>query len=117
MRRILINFKDLAEGSSYEERLRLVNAIVDRVMIKTEGGMQVVHVFIKGNQDENYDDFYNSKDNSINDCERLSDRSIGPSERIDIEVSPDDGSGLCGKMYNREQCRQHHPHDGRRGAS
>lgn len=107
IRRMLINFKDLVAGSSYEERLKLVNTIVDRVIIRVEGGMQVVHVFIKGNQDENYDDFYNSEDNSINDCERLSDKSIGSSECSDIEVSPDDGSGLCGKMYNREQCRQY----------
>lgn len=101
----LINFGKLISGCSYEERLGIVQSIVDRVIVRTENGMQVVHVFVKGNLNDTYDDFYDESNGSTEGDQETS-------ENTESEVVASALGTGEGKMYNQEQYRQHHSHDG-----
>lgn len=95
----LINFGKLISGCSYEERLGIVQSTVDRVIVRAENGMQVVHVFVKGNLNDTYEDFYEEG----NGCTKGDQETSEDTESDVVASALSTGEG---KMYNQEQYRQ-----------
>lgn len=101
VRETLINFRKLTENCSYEDKFGLVQSILDRVIVKEENGMLVVHIFIKGNPHGIYDDFYDGQEEQ------------GPSDNTNLSADPSVKDLPQGQMYSQDEYRKHDSHYGR----
>ncbi|WP_044914009.1 hypothetical protein [Butyrivibrio sp. WCE2006] len=69
---IAMNFEKMTKDEDPEVIVSIIRSIVERIIVTQEGKDSNVHLFLKGQQGENYDDFFADSDTLI-DAEYRSD--------------------------------------------
>ena len=57
-KKIIFSFPAFIESSAYEEKLSLLNTVIERIIILDHGNEQICHIFVKGTPKDKYDDFF-----------------------------------------------------------
>lgn len=58
IKKIIFSFPAFIESSAYEEKLSLLNTVIERIIILDHGNEQLCHIFVKGTPKDKYDDFF-----------------------------------------------------------
>lgn len=58
IKKIIFSFPAFIESSAYEEKLSLLNTVIERIIILDHGNEQICHIFVKGTPKDKYDDFF-----------------------------------------------------------
>ena len=58
IKKIIFSFPAFIESSAYEEKLSLLNTVIERIFILDHGNEQICHIFVKGTPKDKYDDFF-----------------------------------------------------------
>ena len=92
---IAMNFESMTKDEDPEVIVSIIRSIVERIIVTQEGKDSNVHLFLKGQPGENYDDFFADSDTLI-DAESRSDelcdsegcrKSSSFRSRISLEIS------------------------------
>ena len=86
---IAMNFESMTKDEDPEVIVSIIRSIVERIIVTQEGKDSNVHLFLKGQPGENYDDFFADSD-TLTDAESRSD------ELCDLEGCRKLYSHLCG---------------------
>lgn len=70
---IAMNFEKMTKDEDPEVIVSIIRSIVERIIVTQEGKDSNVHLFLKGQPGENYDDFFADSDTLI-DAESRSDK-------------------------------------------
>ena len=89
VKQTILSLGELLKTAETQEIVALINTVIERIYVTRNGKEEICHIFIKGCQQENYEEFF---------AERTAENG---------------GEFLCDPMVGRE----HHPHHGRGAAA